>query len=65
VSASFEISGAARNADVELTLAERPALEQLSNHREASREYTHSTLRGHLGLHRVPDRHDRLASRAG
>ena len=29
------------------------------------REYTHSTLRGHLGLPRVPDRGSRWASRAG
>ncbi|MDT5336647.1 MAG: hypothetical protein QOD90_2152 [Mycobacterium sp.] len=29
------------------------------------REYTHSTLRGHLGLERVPDRRGLVASRAG
>jgi FMN-dependent oxidoreductase (nitrilotriacetate monooxygenase family) len=29
------------------------------------REYTHSTLRGHLGLQRVPDRRSRVTSRAG
>jgi hypothetical protein len=28
-------------------------------------EYGHTTLRGHLGLVRVPDRRSRLASRAG
>jgi FMN-dependent oxidoreductase (nitrilotriacetate monooxygenase family) len=29
------------------------------------REYTHTTLRGHLGLERVPDRRSRLAARTG
>jgi hypothetical protein len=29
------------------------------------REYTHSTLRGHLGLERVPDRRSRLIARTG
>ncbi|MDT5002636.1 MAG: hypothetical protein QOK12_4741 [Mycobacterium sp.] len=29
------------------------------------REYAHTTLRGHLGLERVPDRRSRLAFRAG
>jgi hypothetical protein len=29
------------------------------------REYGHTTLRGHLGLERVPDRRSRLTSRAG
>jgi alkanesulfonate monooxygenase SsuD/methylene tetrahydromethanopterin reductase-like flavin-dependent oxidoreductase (luciferase family) len=29
------------------------------------REYTHATLRGHLGLQRIPDQRSRPASRAG
>jgi hypothetical protein len=29
------------------------------------REYTHTSLRGHLGLQRVPDRRARVASGAG
>jgi hypothetical protein len=29
------------------------------------REYTHFTLRGHLGLERVPDRRSRLIARTG